>query len=422
MTPRETIALLYRRAGFGLSQDALDAAEGRGVAAEIDRLVDPAASGIPLYEDPWDDAYYEAKEPGGQAIPELVGSWMTLMRDADRTLEEWMAWFWSGHLVTEFRVVRFPALMVRYLRTLRESALGNFGELLRAITTDGAMLIYLDGTTSTGESPNENYSREILELFALGVGNYTEADVGAGANSLTGWVVGPRRGIWNGRFVDFRHNDVPQTYLGQSGVNDVDSVIDAILDHDACASFIAGKLASEILGPGVPSDVTADLANDFRGSGYEIRPLVRSILEIAADQPDAVSPMVLGPLPWFIQAERATGAVFPESRLRIGALELAGQLPLAPPNVAGWPGGGAWFASSTVIARLNIAGFLAASTPPESAVALAAAASDFDGLADALGRPEGFIDTTKSALAALPSGAATERIAIALTAPDMVIG
>ena len=145
---------------------------------------------------------------------------------------------------------------------LGAEGLGDFRTLLRAVTLDSAMLVYLDGTDSRKGDVNENYGRELLELFALGVGNYSEDDVRAGAAALTGWHVYRRDTTVS--FQPRIHDDTPQHYLGRDGVHDVDSVIDAVVDHEACAPFIAGKLARAILGPAVDDDAG-------RGAGQGLR-------------------------------------------------------------------------------------------------------------------------------------------------------
>ena len=240
--------------------------------------------------------------------------------------------------------------MVQQLRTFRSLALAPFPDAGARGDVDAAMLVYLDGATSTGKSPNENYGRELLELFTLGLGNYTETDVQSGARALTGWTV--RRQDGRSLFVRNRHDDTPQTYLGVKGVNDVDSVVDAVTDHPQCALFVAGKLARAILGLTVDPALVTQLATEFAASGLNTRVLVRSILEAGAASKgvDAVNE----PVPWLVSAQRAMGAQVSAGR-RLQGLRAAGQLPLHPPNVAGWPKGTTWFGASTVVARYDLA-------------------------------------------------------------------
>ena len=419
MSDREHLARIHRRIGFGLAEGELDALEDEGTSAVIDRLVDPDGAGVPAApEDLWAGLDLSGREPEvrREHTIEAIGVWLDAMGATQRPLEEWMAWFWHGHLVTETRVVQFVPPMTRQINMFRRLGLGNLRDLLYETTVDPAMLVYLDGATSTGASPNENYGRELLELFALGIGNYTEADVRAAATALTGWRV--RRETGEAYFVPRRHDDTPQRLLGASGVHDVDSVVDAVVAHDACAPFIAGTLARAVLGPQVSDELVEDLASDFRSSGLELRPLMRAILEVDEDE---WSPMVQGPMPFLVSSEKATGATLGQLRLRM--LREADHLPWVPPNVGGWPSGTAWLTSSTTAARYNIAAAIASVAPESGAARQAAAGADYDVLADLLSRPEGFDDTTLDALDQLPGSGdrGVSRLTLALASPDLVL-
>jgi uncharacterized protein (DUF1800 family) len=427
---RETIAWLHRRAGWGLQPGELDARTAAGVVATIDRLVDPDGQGVRTSPDPWAHVDLTLPTPGRKAseaakaaarqqarkqTAKVVEAWLDSLTVTPRPLQEWMAWFWHGHFVSGIDKVKYPALMVQQLRTYRSLALAPFPELVRAATVDAAMLVYLDGGTSTGEEPNENYGRELLELFTLGIGNYTEDDVKAGARALTGWTVRERDG--HTQFVRDRHDDQPQTYLGVAGVHDVDSVVNAVTNHPRCPQFIAGKLAKAILGLDVDQGLVDQFASDFAASRLDTTVLVRSILEagVAGHGLEAVTE----PVPWLVAAQRATGAqVSAEHRFR--GLRAAGQLPLYPPNVAGWPMGTTWFGASTVVARYDLAGEIADNTPFESAASAAARSFDLDALADALGYPNGFSAATKTALSQV-KGSGRSVLALALASPDLAL-
>jgi uncharacterized protein (DUF1800 family) len=348
---RATIALLHRRAGWGLAPGELDARAADGVDATVDRLVDPDAHGVPVSPDPWDgldltpprpgpDATQAEKQQARQAergqAEAAIGAWLDHLAATPRPLEEWMAWFWHSHLVSGLDKVKSPFLMVQQLRTYRTRAFAPLPELLRAATTDPAMLLYLDGNTSTGAHPNENYGRELLELFALGLDQYTEADVQAGAKALTGWTI--EKGTGRSTFARARHDDSAQQYLGVANVHDVDSVIAAVTAHEACAPFVAGKLARTILGPDLDGGLVQELASTFASSGLDTRVLVRAILEAAVA--GQARPTFVQPVPWLVAAQRATGSTL-SRRARLGGLKAAGQVPMMPPNVAGWPLGAA---------------------------------------------------------------------------------
>lgn len=425
---RTRIAWLYRRVGFGLRPGQLDGLAADGVDAALDGLVDPPAD-APRNPDPCagvDLSGYDPKGGNGRKLAAAaIGAWLGAMVDAPRPLEEWIRWFWHGHFVSTLRVVKDPLLMARQLRLLGDEGLGDFRSLLRAVTIDPAMLVYLDGTTNRRGAVNENYGREVLELFALGLGAYEEADVRAGAQALTGWVTA-RRATSSDPTASFqarRHDDTPQRYLGRDGVHDLDTVIDAIVGHPACAPFVTGRLAAAILGPGVDADLLRGLSADFAASGLQVRPLVRALLA-AGVHDGAAQPLVRAPVPWTVAMVKATGAPVGRTITAVAERGLvpSGQVPMDAPNVAGWPGGAAWLSSSATVARFDTAAGIAALAPAEGAVAGAARSGDLAALADGLGLPDGFGPTTTSALRSLagsdPGG--TSVLTVAMASPDLV--
>ena len=234
------------------------------------------------------------------------------------------------------------------------------------------MLVYLDGRESTGRAPNENFARELMELFTLGVGHYGEPDVKAAAAALTGWRLTLR--AEGATLVPARHDDRPQRYLGVDGVHDVPTVVAALAAQPALPTFIAGMVATELLGV-ADEETVGKLAATFTASGLRIDALVRATLE--AGLAGASGKVVLGPVPWLVMAQRFTGASLGPGPRLLG-LRAAGQLPMLPPNVAGWPGGPAWFASATVVGRANLAAAVAAATA-DGQPALEAAASGASG-------------------------------------------
>ena len=412
MNDREAVAWLYRRAGFGLPADATTVAVGRGAQAELLRLVQTASGPAPA--DPWDDAQLPYDPTDQQARLYAIGTWLSSMIAGSDPLRDRMAWFWHGHFVSALDKVRVGRLMVDQIRLFRTAALGDFGSLLRAVTIDPAMLIYLDGGLSTATAPNENFGREVMELFTLGVGNYTEVDVKAAARALTGYRMRPR--LQTATFVARNHDDRPQRYLGVDGVHDVDTVVGALLAHPAMPTFIAGELAGAMLGT-TDDSVVAPLAEAFVKSSFDIAALVSATL--SAGIAGAGQEVVLAPVPWFVIASRVTGATVPV-RQALAGLSAAAQVPMLPPNVAGWPGGQAWFASGTVVARANLAMMIASAAPVDNPAIEAARGGDLDALAGALG----MISPTFDAASKKAIDAATtprQRLALALISPEFVI-
>ena len=407
---------------FGMAPGELARRRGRGVDALLDELVAPDAHGVAAAADPWAGATY-TDEPGARRAEglDLGERWLGAMTSSPRPLVEAMTWFWHDHFAVSYPVVRFATPFARYLSLLRTHALGDFRRLVLEITTDAAMLDFLDGATSTAAAPNENYGRELLELYTIGVGNFTEPDVRAAATALTGWVVRPRQG-YSTQFVRTRHSSVPQTLLGRT-VGDVASVVDAAVSHDACATFLAGKLAAWFLGPDHDPALVPGFAAVFRAGGLQIAPLVRAILRAGAD--GAGRPLVLAPVPWLVAAQKSLGVRLPIATA-LNFCNLAGQQPLAPPNVGGWPGPAAWLDASATAARVSMASALVDQLPASSPVLQAAAAADLAALATLLGRPAGFAPATVGALrsfaATRPAGAAGAAVAaIALASPDLLV-
>jgi uncharacterized protein (DUF1800 family) len=412
-----SVARLHRRAGLGVAAGEMAGAVERGADVEAARLLDPDTAGIPAAADAWTglDLTFQKGSVAATGMA-MVNGWVDRMVTTARPLDERMAWFWHGHFVSALSKVRLPVAMATQIRLFQTAGLGPFPALVKAVTVDPAMLLYLDGTTSTGAASNENYGRELLELFTLGRGNYAEADVRAGAVALTGWHV-DRADPSRSAFAARRHDDSPQTYLGVGGVHDVDSVVAAITAQPACAAFIAGKIGREILGPAIGDDVVAELAARFTASGLDVRTLVAAAVEKLVAGVDGGG-VVLAPVPWLVMALRATGATLAARPLAAG-LKAAGQVPLLPPNVGGWPRGDAWYGSATVVARFDLAGAVAAAAPADNPAFVAATAGDATALASALGLPGRFGPSTTAALTAV--GDARSRLVIALTSPEFVL-
>lgn len=402
MDDRAALSWLSRSAGCGATPDEFAAALVRGAAGELERLVDlgPAAD----LDDPWDDDAlpYDPKDRTARFV--AMDGWITLMVGSSRPLVERMAWFWHGHFVSSLDKVRAARSMVDQARLFRRGGLGSYLELVRSVATDPAMLVYLDGRTSTADAPNENFARELMELFTLGVGNYTEADVQAAAAALSGWTV-DREG--QAVFRPRRHDDTVRPLLG-APVHDVDSVVGAVLEHPEAARFVTRELCRALLGRADDDLVTALVTGP--ASTLELAPLVRSILELGIA--GTRSTVVLEPVRWLAICLRATGATL-GTRPRLTALRAAGQLPMMPPNVAGWPGGEAWFGSSTVVARANLAAAVAAATDPGHPTMIA---TDPDDLSLQLGLAEPFGPSTAAVLRRASSP--EHRLALALSSPE----
>ncbi len=420
VTTRDEIAWLARRAGWGLAPGRLDELVALGTDAVIDLLVEPTNNGIATEDSPWATfEYVDDREQRQTQGLDVLNRWVTHLLDTERAFENSLAWFWHDHFAVSFQVVQHLPTLIEHLDLIRDQGLGDFRELIRAVSTDAAMLVFLDGATSTGSAPNENYGRELLELYTLGIGNYTENDVKAAATALTGWVVRRRLG-GEVQFVDRRHDDTQQTFLGVSGVHDVDTVVEATIDHPACPGFIAGKMARHYLGA-VDDSLVDDLAGSFASAGLDVATLGRGVLEAGVEGQG--TPQVMAPVPWLLQAMNSTGTRL-EPRAQVGLMRGMGQVPGSPPNVGGFPGASTWLASSATAARFGAANLIARETPSDSVALAAASDGRWDELADVLLRPSGLSTPTIDALDGLVGSAdrpGEAALALALASPDLLI-
>ncbi|MCC7483511.1 MAG: DUF1800 domain-containing protein [Burkholderiales bacterium] len=281
---------------------------------------------------------------------ELQSWWLAEMLATPAPLLERMTLFWHNHFVSSFQKVRSPQLLYRQNLLLRRHALGNFGALLRAVARDPAMLVYLDNAVSRRGQPNENFARELMELFTLGEGNYGEADVKEAARAFTGWSIDYETGEF--RFRPGTHDDGVKTVLAVTGRLDGEAVLDLLLAHPRTAEHIAGKLWREFVSPRPAPSERARVARAFRESGYDIRAALRAIfVSDAFYAPENRAVLVKSPVELIVgtlrQFEVRTGDVMP---FVVTANQL-GQRLFAPPNVKGWPGGESWINSSTLLAR-----------------------------------------------------------------------
>jgi uncharacterized protein (DUF1800 family) len=339
---RALIAHLLRRTSFGPFPGQIDARISAGYTAALEAVLDAAPAPVDL----------PRLGRGNDDYERLVRWWLDRMRDPASGLHEKMVWFWHGHFTTSLDSVD-PADALRQHAMFRTHALGNFRALTQAITVDPAMLRYLNGAGSTGDAPNENYGRELMELFTLGRGNYTEADVRAAARGLAGWDVDDDG---EAQFDETNAYRGVLTFLGRTGALYAADVIDTVCDQPACASFVAAKLHRFFVGVQPSDDRLAELATTFRESGLEIRPLVENILRHASFA-GARMARPRTPVEWFIAATAGLGVTGDA-----GDLEPMGQVPFYPPSVAGWPEGNRWLAAGSVLARAAAAGDMADDT------------------------------------------------------------
>ena len=385
---RADVAHLARRAGFGLHADDLDVLAADGYEAAVERVVrglsspDPAAGDVapPTFDtarllaarDSTDEA---ARRAAQTALREqqrlLVRWWLTRMVVAAEPWHEKLTFLWHDHFATSLTKVRYPELLWRQHSLFYGLGRGRFDDLVHAVSRDGAMLLWLDGHDSRSGAPNENYARELLELFTLGHAPpaadgdhgghassgppYTEADVVAAARALTGWRVDPATG--DGVFRPGRHDPGTKTLLGTTGRLGLDEVVALTTGHPACAPHVVARLWSRLGRPATASDpVVADLAAPF-AEDLDIAALLRRLFLHPAFRDAATrTALVKTPVEWMVGSLRALRHDLPERGERV--LVSLGQVPFAPPDVAGWPANRAWPSTAPARSRLEAAAAL----------------------------------------------------------------
>lgn len=272
-------------------------------------------------------------------------------------LRERMVLFWHNHFVSSIAKVKSPALMYAQNQLFRTQGLGSFADLLHAASKDPAMLIYLDSATSRQESPNENFAREVMELFTLGEGNYSEHDIKEAARAYTGWSVDPETGQFMSR--PRFHDDGEKLVLGQRGNFDGDEVLDIILRKPQTAEFIVTKLWREFVSPEPDMAEVKRIAREWQAAEtktgvprYEIRFVLRRLFESKAFwSAENRGVLIKSPVEMVVGTLHTFGFNSVEGAPFAYALKQLGQDLFAPPNVRGWPGGEAWINTTTLLAR-----------------------------------------------------------------------
>ncbi|MHC5210168.1 MAG: DUF1800 domain-containing protein [Planctomycetota bacterium] len=281
--------------------------------------------------------------------------WVTRMLRDPHPFRELLALFWHGHFATSVEKVGRVHLLVRQLETLRARGAGPFGELVKAVSRDPAMILWLDGNRSRRHHPNENYARELMELFTLGRGHYTEDDVLEAARAFTGWHEHGGRF----RFNAHEHDEDQKQVLGRTGALDGDDVVDACLAHPNCARHVGGRLFRYFVRPDPDDALLDEIGTRYRESGYDTLGLVRLLLcSRAFYAPRARRAIVRSPVALAVGSCRAL-ELKPDATELAERVALLGQALYAPPSVKGWDGGDAWLNAATLVGRLNLAGWLA---------------------------------------------------------------
>ena len=376
--PANEIALmahLMRRAGFGAARDELEARAARGYEATIEELLNPEDQ--PAIETDLMERY-RPEYSDFLNLPASKDAWVYRMINSTRQLQEKMVLFWHGIFPTGFAKVNNALMMTVYLDMFRKHGFGNFRDLLLELSRHPAMVFYLDNTENHRGSINENYGRELLELFSMGVGmdgepNYNEDDVKAASRAFTGWNLEPTmplypygRDVWQFRYDPSDHDNGEKTFLGESGRWNGEDIIDIILRQPATARFISRHLYTFFVAdePQVPAwkdmpprdmEAIRTLERAFVENDYEMRPVLRTLFNSdffkVARFAKVKSPaeVVVGTMRLVKDHAEVKPGLSPITQ----ECTYMGQDLLNPPSVEGWHTGREWIDSGTLVERVN---------------------------------------------------------------------
>ncbi len=350
---------LHRRAGFGATWAEVWRDLQDGPEASVGRLLDGKARDYAVPEGFEATSTLLADAAVASRDPARLKAWWTYrMAFGPDPLGERLTLIWHDHFATSNAKVEDLAAMRRQNETFRRLARAPFGELLAASVREPALLAWLDAPANRKGHPNENLARELMELFTLGIGHYTEGDVGEAARALTGWAVD------EGRFRDFpnRHDDGPKVLFGKPGRYSGDDLVEILLDHPATPHRLASRIAGAFLGErAVGPEAVVALAESLKASRLDVGRAVGLVLRSRAffDRANLGS-RVVGPVEFVVAPARALELLDPPPSTLVLAdwSSRLGQDLFYPPNVGGWPGGRGWLTSRSVIGRANYASAL----------------------------------------------------------------
>jgi uncharacterized protein (DUF1800 family) len=370
---RDCARHLLNRAGFGVPRERIETLADMGLDAAVDYLVnydrlhakgeEPAfllpfmtrqefyaSQPEELSEEARSQRYNERQTEERQAIDQLKAWWLQRMRETPRPLEEKLALFWHGHFATSAQKVKSSEHTFGIYRIFREHAAGNFKALTIAVGQSPAMLDYLDNRKSTKERPNENWARELMELFTLGKGHYTEDDIKAAARAFTGWTTDGHRF----EFRPERHDTGEKTFMGRSGAFDGWNILDILFEQPACARFIVAKLWRYFAYDEPEEEIVDGLAATLRQNGYELKPVLREIfLSRAFHGEKARATQIKSPAQFVVQLCDDLALEQPPYDQLWKICRALGQDLFYPPNVKGWDGGLVWINANSLLIRYN---------------------------------------------------------------------
>lgn len=353
---------LLWRAGFGVSINQIDGLKNKNIKTLMNELFKEESFSEITYDtpDPVSVADYmnstapaekkkEMQRINREQNNELNLNFLNSIVNSKEQMREKMAFFWHGHFASR---VQNPRFNKQLLNTIRKNALGNFKDLLFEVSQSPAMLNFLNNQQNKKDHPNENFAREVMELFTMGRGNYTEKDVREGARAFTGWSYDKE-----GNFKERKnlHDEGSKTFLGKTGNFDGNDVLNIILEQKTTAQFITTKIYKFFVNEKPDQEIVNQLSANFYHSGYDIKKLMTEIFSSTwfYDQKN-IGNRIKSPIELMAGIMRILPMHIQNPENLIVYQKLLGQMLLYPPNVAGWPNGKSWIDSSTLMLRLQV--------------------------------------------------------------------
>ena len=370
----DRLRYLFSRAGFGATPAELETAAHHSFRKAVRQLVkdsgpvtDLAVVDLEKYESKKQakglmrdgqidrQMLKERIQENAEKVRDLNLQWLDRMATGRAALREKMALFWHGHFACRTQG-RNPLFMQQYANTLRQHGLGHFGDLLMAVSKEPAMLQFLNNQQNRKNAPNENFAREVMELFTLGRGNYTERDIKEAARAFTGWQFTPE-----GQFT-FRervHDEGEKIIFGKTGAFKGEDVIAMLLENEQTARFITSKIYRYFVNEVEDKKRVDELAGQFYKNGYDIAHLMETIFmaDWFYDSKNRGA-HIKSPVELLVGLRRQLGVQFDQPQPQIFVQRTLGQLLFYPPNVAGWPGGKSWIDSSSLLFRMQLPNYV----------------------------------------------------------------
>lgn len=385
---RHHAAHLLKRAGFGGTRDEINTLAQLTQEQAVNQLVDWEKIPYEVKEPEWASPGYgalikdrselrkmseekrkeiqqEMQRMQRQNIQDLRERWLDRMLNTPRPFQEKMTLFWHGHFATSTEKVKAAYFMWKQLDLFRRMGNGSYEKLLVEVGRDPAMLVWLDGSQSKSGAPNENYARELMELFTLGEGHYTEEDIKESARAFTGWNV--EQFAQTVRFAPRRFDDRRKKFLGESGNFKDEDIVRIILKQDQAARHLSSKLWTFFAYENPEPALIDSLAGTFRSEKMELKPLLKRIfLSKEFYSPKAIQTQIKSPVQWWIGMQKGLEVKRSMPRLSSTILSQLGQSLLQPPSVKGWDGGRTWISTTTLMLRHNVAHMMVYGGTPES--------------------------------------------------------